>query len=346
MGKQDTKASKGGATDPKEAEIRKYTEVIEELSKKAPAKVAPHVKWAAPYLATALVYFLIALPYITKALGALQEFVAGLPEKVIYASLGFAVCFFGGIFPATIAAVEAWRLCGGTEALTCLRMLKEEWLKVQAASREDDAKASPSSKDKGKGGADANPFDAQELIARKAQVVLRSVEPETISHGVVGLYTGWIGVLAILKIKFAKTVTLGERIGEEIYRYVARFEPAIAASVPEEYRKWVPVGVRWACKLSAVSVAWWISRAISAVHSAIRGGLVFGRYLVDFLHERKIINFQSDQAYLDEAIAFGVAAAGLLFQYSLGFGLPFPLSLFLWPVQLLEAFIVWSVAAV
>ena len=26
------------------------------------------------------------------------------------------MCFFGGIFPATIAAAEAWNLCGGPEA--------------------------------------------------------------------------------------------------------------------------------------------------------------------------------------------------------------------------------------
>merc|ERR1719210_2771585 len=224
--------------------------------------------------------------------------------------------------------------------MVSLKMLYQEALKVQAANKEDDEKG----KDKD-GKADTSQLTPQELIARKAQVVLKAVEPEKVSHGIVGLYTGWIGVLAILKIKFAKTVTLGERIGEEIYRRVQKYEPMIEDLVGEEYRKWVPVAVRWACKATAVSIAWWIQRIISAVHSAIRGGLMFGKYLVDFLHEKKILNFNADQAYLDEAIGWGVAVAGLIFQFALGFGVPFPLNLFLWPVQFLEAFIVWSVAA-
>jgi hypothetical protein len=32
-----------------------------------------------------------------------------------------------------------------------------------------------------------------------------------------GLYTGWIGVVAVLKIQFAKTIALGSAIGDFIY---------------------------------------------------------------------------------------------------------------------------------
>merc|ERR1719436_1050599 len=144
MGKQDKKA--GGAkgdsatSDATQADIKKYTEVIEELSKQAPIQVAPYVKKAAPYLATALVYFMIALPHIVQALTKAQEFINQVPEKILYASLGFAVCFFGGVFPATIAAVEAWRLCGGKEAWAHIKALHQEWLKVQAAHKEDEEK--------------------------------------------------------------------------------------------------------------------------------------------------------------------------------------------------------------
>jgi len=146
-----------------------------------------------------------------------------------------------------------------------------------------------------------------------------------------------------LRHKFAKTVTLGERIGGAIYEPLKRFEPTVEELVPEEYRKWVPVAVRWTCKIFAMSIAWWIQRVISAIHSAIKGGLLFGHYLVEFLHEKKIINFTPEQAYLDEAIGWGVALAGLLFQFSWGFHLPFPLNLLLLPVQFVEGFITWSV---
>jgi hypothetical protein len=339
--KKVAKKGREAADDWAQAEEKRISEVIQELSKQAPVQVAPHVKKAAPYLAKAAVYAMIAMPYILDACSRIQAFVASLPEKIVYAGLGFAVCFFGGIFPATIAAIEAWRLCGGDEATACCKALYNEWQKVQQKNKEDDQK------DEDKDGkADTKQLSPQQLIVRKTQVVLAAVDPETVSHGVVGLYTGWIGVLAILQHKFARTVTLGERIGEQIYRLASRFEPALAELVPDEYRKWVPVGLRWACKMAAMSVAWWTQRVLSAFHSAIRGGLLFGKYLVEFLHEKNVLKADASKTYIDEAIGWGVAVVGLLFQVSLGFHVPFPLSLVTWPLQLMEAIIVWSVGSV
>mmetsp|Transcript_58226 Transcript_58226/g.189799 ORF Transcript_58226/g.189799 Transcript_58226/m.189799 type:complete len:345 (-) Transcript_58226:124-1158(-) len=332
------KGSKKVEQDWQTVETERIADVIRELSKKVPGQVAPYVKQAAPHLAQAVVLMMVAMPYIVQFCSTVKGFVQAMPEKVVYASLGFAVCFFGGVFPATIAAVEAFQMAGGEEAKQCIKMLYQEAKKVQEANAEDE------SKDADKNGkADAKEIPPQELILRKAQLVLRTVEPETISHGIVGLYTGWIAVMAVLRHKFAKTVTLGERIGGAIYEPLKRFEPAVEELVPEEYRKWVPVAVRWTCKIFAMSIAWWIQRVISAIHSAIKGGLLFGHYLVEFLHEKKIINFTPEQAYLDEAIGWGVALAGLLFQFSWGFHLPFPLNLLLLPVQFVEGFITWSV---
>merc|ERR1740121_1709183 len=269
-----------------------------------------------------------------EAATAVHKFLKSLPEKLIYASLGFAICFFGGVFPATIAAVEAWNICGGKEAVECIRMLYKEAEKVQKANAEDEKKDEDNN-----GVPDAKEASAKDAIVRKVSVAAAALDPDTVSKGMVGIYTGWIGVLAILKIKFAKTVTLGERIGEQVYRVVCKSEAGIQELVPDDYRKWVPVGLRWACKATAMCIAWWIQRAISAVHSAIRGGHLFGKYLVAYLHEQKIINFTPEQAYLDEVIGWGLAAVGLLFQFSMGFSVPFPLNLFTWPLTLVEYFI-------
>lgn len=333
------KASKKISEDWKTAEQEKFAGVIRELSTKAPAQVAPYVKKSAPYLAWAVVFLMELMPYIVEFCSKVKACVGCMPENVMYASLGFAVCFFGGIFPATIAAVEAWQLCGGAEARKCLVTLYQEAKKVQVANAEDEKKDSNEQKQVPK------EIPAQELLMRKAQLVLRTVEPEAISLGVVGLYTGWIAVLAVLRHKFARTVTLGERIGAALYEPMRRLEPALMDVTPEEYRKWVPVGLRWACKIFAMTVAWWIQRVISAIHSAIKGGLMFGRYVVAFLHERKIVTFTPEQAYLDEAIGWGIAFVGLLFQISWGFDLPFPLNIILLPVRLLEGFIMWSMAS-
>lgn len=338
--KGEKKAAAAVSEDPRQADIKRYTDVIQELSKKAPAKVAPYVKKFAPYLATAAVYFIAALPYVMQACQAIQKFVSALPEKIIYAALGFLVCFFGGIFPATIAAAEAWKICGGREAMEYCILLYKQAEKVHAAQVEDEKKD-----DDGDGVPDVKQINPKALIRRKASMVATVVDPETVSKCFVGLYTGWIGVLAILKIRFAKTVALGERIGAKAYTQVSKIEPAIMEVVPEEYRKWVPLCVRWTCKLLAIKFAWWMQSIISAFHSAIIGGLLFGTYVVDFLKDKKIIHFSSEDSYLDEVIGWSLAGLGFLFQFWLGFHLPFPLNLFLWPLQLLEGFIVWSVAA-
>jgi len=323
-----------------DAETLRVTKIIEELGAKVPAKASPYVKMAAPHLAVAWVYLMIALPYIVDGLTKAQELFAQLPEKIVYALLGFLVCFFGGTFPATIAAAEAWQLCGGTEALHCCKELYAEFQKVQAANSTDDKKDAD-----GDGTPDVLQMAPKDLLMHKAQIALKAVNPETVSSGIVGLYTGWVGVLAILKIQFAKTVTLGEKIGEKIYEPASKLEPMLTGMVPKEHAKWVPVMVRWSCKVFAISMAWWVSRVISAVHSAIRGGTLFGRYLVDYLHEKGYLKADSSTSGLDEAIGWGVALAGLLFQFACRFGVPFPFNLFLWPLQLLEGFIVWSIVS-
>lgn len=336
------KEAKEAATpeEQREVDIKRFTEILDELSKRAPAKIAPYVKKMAPHAAVMIVHILAAMPYVLKACIAVHQFIKSLPEKVIYAGLGFAVCFFGGIFPATIAAVEAWNLCGGQDAINCVKLLYKEALKVQEAHEEDEKKD-----DDGNGIPDVKEGTAKQQVVRKISIAAQAVDPELVSRSMVGIYTGWIGVIAILKIKFAKTVTLGERIGEQVYRVACRAEPALLEVVQEEHRKWVPLGVRWACKMSAMIVAWWIQRVISAFHSAIRGGHLFGKYLVEYLHEKEMIKFNHEDTYVDEAVGWALAAAGLLFQFSMGFHLTFPLNLLLWPMQLVEGFVIWSVAA-
>jgi len=284
-----------------------------------------------------IVYCIAAVPYVVQAVTLAHQNLSLLPKDVLFAGLGFLMCFFGGIFPATIAAVEAWRMCGGDEAWRNVKLLVGEFQKAQAANAEDEKK------DLNKDGIpDAKQLEAKDLIVRKVAVAAAAVEPEVFTNATFGIYSGWIGVLAILKIQFAKTITLGERIGEQIYQPVStKVEPVITEMTPEEFRKWVPTGVRIGCKLITVILAWWCTRVISGFHSAIRGGRLFSKYLVKHLHEKDILT--AEQANLDEYIGWAVAALGFVFQFYVGFGVPFPFNLVLWPLQLVEAFVTWSV---
>ena len=101
--------------------------------------------------------------------------------------------------------------------------------------------------------------------------------------------------------------------------------------------KWSHTIVRFSVKLIAVTIAWMLSRVITAVHSAIRGGLLFSRSLLTYVNDRgyyKIPNL--DDTILDEAIGGVLACIGVYTQLNNGFALPFPLNFVLMPLTIVE----------
>jgi len=321
-------------------ECKYYTKIVEALATKVPEKAEPFVKQASPILGAVVAAFIVALPHVVQAVTIIQDYVDRMPEKIFYATLGFLMCFFGGFFPATIAAFEAWQLCGGKEALAACRKLFGEFNKIKDASKKDDDIDADQD-----GVPDVLQIDGKALLQRKMKLAVQTVEPATINEALACIFTGWAGVMAVLKIKFAKTVTLGHMIGEQLYNVVSHSEPLMSSAVPDDYRTWVPVITKWFCKAVAISIAWWIQRVISAFHSAIRGGTMCTQYLLQFAKDKGYISFDIEDVYIKQATGWGVAALGFLFQLSVGFSVPFPLSLFLWPVSIVEYLIVWSVSS-
>ena len=86
-----------------------------------------------------------------------------------------------------------------------------------------------------------------------------------------------------------------------------------------------------------------MQRVISAFHSAIRGGLLFSRNILKYLSAMNYVHIDHDKTYLDELVGYGLAAIGLWFQLSLGFQVPFPLNLLLFPFTILEYLLIWVV---
>jgi len=327
------------ATSSSSEQEARFAKVIVELSEKVPEKARPYVQKAAPILAKLMVFCIIATPYVLKAVKKIDEVMHKLPLHLFRALIGLVICFFGGVFPLTIAAVEAWKACGGDEAVKAIKELRHEFTRCQEAFDKDDQVDAD-----GDGVADVNQITGKELMERKLKIALKVVKPETVSTQVTLLYTGWIGVVATLKIQFAKTIALGAAIGQRLYEPTQKYlEPTLLAMCPEEYVQWVPYIVKWGCKAIAVYIAWWIQRIISAFHSAIRGGLMCGKELVIFANDKGWIQATEDETYLDEIVGWGLAAFGFMTQMMLGFSVPFPLSLFMWPLYMVEAFIAWTI---
>ncbi len=92
---------------------------------------------------------------------------------------------------------------------------------------------------------------------------------------------------------------------------------------------------------------------LSSYHSAITGGLMFSRNTLSYF---KVIpsdafSSSSDSTKGDDflhrclvgLLAYAVAALGIYFQLSLGFHLPFPLNIVLFPFTAVEYLLMWMV---
>lgn len=310
----------------------------------APPFLVKYLKMAAPAIAAAADFVQLALPHIIKAFNASREFYQSLPADLVEVGIGLIFCFFGGLYPTLFAAIQAARLCGWETTQKAILDICSEAAIVMAENKKDDDRD-----DDGDGIKDVNQIDSKALMLRKTQLVLTKCDPAKINTAVAGLYMTWIGVLATLKVQFARTITLALSISEFLHKPVnALLRPALDRVVPPQYAKWVPVCLGWLCKGIAMSVAWYVQRVQSAFSSAIRGGLLTSRALLKYAHSKGytangMLPKNHEDTYLDEAAGWTLAVLGFYFQYCVGFSTPFPLNLALFPLTLSEWYIEWTV---
>jgi hypothetical protein len=228
--------------------------------------------------------------------------------------------------------------------MIAMKELSNEAMAIIEDSKKDDT--ADIDKD---GIADVNALSCKELMERKSLLVLRKMNPEKIDKALGSIYTVWLSVVAVLAIQFARTIalalTIADFLDKPCQRYVA---PTISLAVPNEYKKWVPVLLRWAIKGVAMSFAWTIQSVMSAFASALDGGLMMARASFQFCVEHNIklggwIPDDHKMSYVDESFSYLFAGLGLYFQFQMGSSLPFPLNLILSPFYLVEYYIRWTI---
>jgi len=316
--------------------------LINEGVGRAPPKLAGILKALAPFIVILGNIIGLLLPYIAKVWDAVQYAYSHMPNNLLQSLLGFLMCFFGGAFPVTISAVEAWNLCGWESSKEHLKLLGDEVKIIIEESKKDDTEDLD-----GDGIADVKQISPQALIQRKIRLVLIKVNPEHVNAAVSGILVAWVGVCASLKVNFARVITLAATIGDQLKKPAAYvIAPGLSRVVPVEYHKWIPTAINASCKAIAMVVAWWVQQIIAAIHSSIRGGLMCARGIINFLHERGFISFNDEETYLDELIGWGLAFLGFYFQYNLSFAVPFPLSLVMWPIGVVEWALRWWIQGI
>eukprot|EP00240_Pyramimonas_obovata_P016136 CAMPEP_0118945676 /NCGR_PEP_ID=MMETSP1169-20130426/42736_1 /TAXON_ID=36882 /ORGANISM="Pyramimonas obovata, Strain CCMP722" /LENGTH=300 /DNA_ID=CAMNT_0006891445 /DNA_START=86 /DNA_END=984 /DNA_ORIENTATION=- len=245
-----------------------------------------------------VLFFAVVGPLVGKLLVKLYELYMVLPHNVINAIIGFGLCFMGGHFPTLIAAVEAFKMSGWDATRPHIRVLWQQHNKLLEANQRDDKKD-----DDRNGVADVNELPADQLLFRKARLFAATADPAVVNTAMGGVYTAFLGVLAALKIKFAKAAMLSVAVANmarpPVQKYVV---PAFGVVVAPEFKQWIPIAVDYSIKVVAVSFAWWIQRIVSAVHSAIRGGRMLSSSIFLYLNEAGIIPIDPATTKADEVV--------------------------------------------
>ena len=124
-----------------------------------------------PYVNKTFAAIDVIAPSVVHAFQAGRAIYTALPITVIEALAGLALCFFGGVYPLTVAAAEAFRASGGTVAVRSLAALWAEIIAVYEANKADNARD-----EDGDGVADVQQISHKELLGRKVALVSSPIQ--------------------------------------------------------------------------------------------------------------------------------------------------------------------------
>lgn len=268
-----------------------------------------------------------AYGYYQQFLEIIEPYGANEVFKII---TGFAMMFFGGFFITTVAVWEAIHQGGQERFATNMKMLGEQFKKLKEANEEDDQLD-----EDGDGIADVLQITSEQYTMRKIYVALRACDPSIVQEAMHALYTIFIAVAATLRLQFARTISLGASIGDQIGKpYVKHAVPQIEAQVDPDLHKWLePVGL-YICRALGVFIAFQVQRIISTVHTGIKGAKVFVEGLTE-LAERNGYGYLT-AGYFDEALAVVLGVMGIYLQLFAWSTMPFPVKIAFFPAFFLE----------
>ena len=220
-------------------------------------------------------------PLYKKAITQGYALYQRLPHNVVVMVFGVALCFFGGTYVASIAAIEAFRQLGGQKVYAELEVVYAETQLIVAASEADD-KADLDNN----GVADVDEMEASELAQHKVKIAMCAVrEPARLQVACGALFTSYLAVLATLRLEFARTTAFALGlvemakfpVGGDVHRsrahrhasdthtraspvpqIIRTVSPVVAASLGEELAHWTQTIIETTLTFIAVIFAWWL----------------------------------------------------------------------------------------
>ena len=205
----------------------------------------------APIVAMGLALFKVFAPFIVQGWNFAKATYETLPTDVVMCIFGLALCLFGGVFQASIAAVEAFKLCGWNKTKGYIRDIYEQVQKVVAHQGT------------GAKGKEMSTMAADKLLAYEFDLVLTHVDPAVVKAAWTGLFGAVMGVIATLQSQFAKTVALGTAIANAFSQTGEKHIVPVLAHMMEE--KVIACSYARACIPRALPQHLFISRLLSCI---------------------------------------------------------------------------------
>ncbi len=258
--------------------------------------------------------------------------------------------FFGGQFALTIMAVQSFNQTGGEIIRRSLLELKKSYIDGMKELHKDpvardlldsDGDGYVSFSEICRASYAAISDDSPHIRSQARQLVsicLRCVNPNRIMEAFIGLWTGLITVIACLRSKVAKCVSIGARIGQHISRLVrSRVEKRFYELYPD-HRDWVDVGLKSGSAAVGIIISLVLMKVVNSVNSAVEGSQNLIKLILKKIKSNnpKFSKIAESDTPVQSA-AMALVIAGVLFQLRNGFSCPWYLKLILAPAILSES---------
>jgi len=248
---------------------------------------------------------------------------------------GVCLCFFGGTFVASLAAVEAFIQMGGKRFAGDISFVASQAMVVFTAVADGDEKLTV-------------PVARQRFYLALTEVK----EPQRLEQAFGNLWSAYVAVLASLSLQFAQTTAIALGMADTLHAPVGFvLAPPLVLALGPRAKQWTEPIIRTIVNLACISFAWYLQMIVSAVYSGLRGGQMFAIALFNFLGDDLGLYNPSQPAegwrafldpkasLLDEFIGYSLAAFGAYTQIFSGFSIIFPLNIVLLPLTWIEWFL-------
>ena len=256
--------------------------------------------------------------------------------------------FFGGQFALTIMAMQAFQMAGSGIMHESLAQLREQYYQAMTRFQNDpDAREIFDANNDGVITLDevsqavVSSFSGEtsrirDKSRKMVSICMRCIDPEKLSEAFRGFMMGALAIIATLRSKLAKCISIGSKIGEHIATFLkSKSQTALYERYPE-HKNWVDMALRSGSALIGIVVSFMLMKVINAFNCALQGAQALTGVMLDAAHKRgKLMQVRSNDNSV-QALTMGIVFVGVMTQVKSGFNLPWYLRLVLFPVVFSE----------